>query len=186
MQALSAYQAGTLLVECFPYMPDVIMLMRELAISQEAVSSHEILRRGAESFSEKRNTAKEEVTSQRTVLTRQPHKEAMSRWISCIPGGPTAANVSPQLSVMVRLALCREVCLTRLWWTKWANSLDRSDYGMGAQVQIFPYMLKQQVFKIDVSMIGVRGSIKGVHRANQRKEQRPTNSYPESLQIAND
>ena len=60
-QALTAYQAGILLVECFPYIPDLIMLMRELAISQSAPSSHELLTKGAMRYAEKQGPTDIEV-----------------------------------------------------------------------------------------------------------------------------
>lgn len=63
-QALTAYQAGILLVECFPYIPDLIMLMRELAISQSASSSHELLTKGAMRYAEKQGAADIKVSKQ--------------------------------------------------------------------------------------------------------------------------
>ena len=63
-QALTAYQAGILLVECFPYIPDLIMLMRELAISQSAPSSHELLTKGAMRYAEKQGAADIKVSAQ--------------------------------------------------------------------------------------------------------------------------
>lgn len=62
VQALTAYQAGTLLVECFPFIPDIIMLMRELAISQAAPSSQELLTKGALRYAEKQGEADVKVT----------------------------------------------------------------------------------------------------------------------------
>lgn len=57
LQALTPYQAGTLLVECFPYTPDLIALVKELAIAQKAPSSQELLSKGASRYAEKQGAA---------------------------------------------------------------------------------------------------------------------------------
>lgn len=56
-EALSAYQAGLLLIECFPYLPDLIALVRELASSHKAPSSEELLMKGAMRYAEKQGAA---------------------------------------------------------------------------------------------------------------------------------
>ena len=57
MQALSAYQAGLLLILSFPYLPDMIALVRELASSLNAPSSEELLTKGAMRYAEKQGAA---------------------------------------------------------------------------------------------------------------------------------
>ena len=57
MQALSAYQAGLLLILSFPYLPDMIALVRELASSHNAPSSEELLTKGAMRYAEKQGAA---------------------------------------------------------------------------------------------------------------------------------
>lgn len=57
MQALLAHQAGLLLIECFPYLPDLIALVRELASSHKAPSSQELLMKGAMRYAEKQGAA---------------------------------------------------------------------------------------------------------------------------------
>jgi len=62
LQALSAYQAGLLLIECFPYLPDLIALVRQLASSHRAPSSEELLTKGAMRYAEKQGAADISVT----------------------------------------------------------------------------------------------------------------------------
>ena len=69
LQALSPYQAGILLVECFPYIPDIIMLMRELALAQEAPSSQELLTKGAVRYAEKQGAADIKVLESNGIYT---------------------------------------------------------------------------------------------------------------------
>jgi hypothetical protein len=46
-----------LLIECFPYLPDLIALVRELASSHKAPSSEELLMKGAMRYAEKQGAA---------------------------------------------------------------------------------------------------------------------------------
>lgn len=68
LQALSAYQAGILLVECFPYIPDVIMLLQELAISEDALSSKDLLNKGALRYAQQQGDAALKVSSSKSAL----------------------------------------------------------------------------------------------------------------------
>lgn len=57
LQALSPLQAGRMLVESFPYLPDLIALVRELANERKAPSAEELLKTGALRYMEKQGAA---------------------------------------------------------------------------------------------------------------------------------
>ena len=57
VQALTPFQAGRMLVESFPYLPDVIALVRELANECSAPSAVELLKAGAMSYAERQGAA---------------------------------------------------------------------------------------------------------------------------------
>ena len=56
-QALTPFQAGRMLVESFPYLPDVIALVRELANEWSAPSAEELLKAGAMCYAERQGAA---------------------------------------------------------------------------------------------------------------------------------
>lgn len=64
LQALTPLQAARMLVESFPYLPDLIALVRELANERKAPSAEELLRNGAITYSEKQGAADVKVRCQ--------------------------------------------------------------------------------------------------------------------------